>query len=43
MDFPGKQSICKYEPFNIMTLFHIHSAYYLVILYSFSNSYEGLK
>ncbi|MPC67850.1 hypothetical protein E2C01_062036 [Portunus trituberculatus] len=29
--------------FSTMTRFHIHSAYYLVILYSFRNSWGGLK
>ncbi|MPC55118.1 hypothetical protein E2C01_049049 [Portunus trituberculatus] len=31
------------NPYSTMTLFHIHSGYYLVILYSFRNSYGGLK
>ncbi|MPC37885.1 hypothetical protein E2C01_031379 [Portunus trituberculatus] len=28
---------CCFNPFNNKTCFHIHSAYYLVILYSFTN------
>ncbi|MPC55117.1 hypothetical protein E2C01_049049 [Portunus trituberculatus] len=28
--------------FSTMTRFHTHSGYYLVILYSFRNSYMGI-
>ncbi|MPC84661.1 hypothetical protein E2C01_079406 [Portunus trituberculatus] len=31
------------SPFSTMTCFHIHSGYYLVILYSFRNLCGGLE
>ncbi|MPC28042.1 hypothetical protein E2C01_021233 [Portunus trituberculatus] len=34
---------CPLNPFSTMTRFHIHSAHYLVVLYSFRNSCKGLK
>ncbi|MPC81645.1 hypothetical protein E2C01_076273 [Portunus trituberculatus] len=32
-----------FNPFSTMTCFHIHSGYYLVILYSFRNSCGSLQ
>ncbi|MPC33558.1 hypothetical protein E2C01_026913 [Portunus trituberculatus] len=31
------------NPFSTMACFHIHSAYYMTILYSFRNLREGSK